>query len=78
MAGILTVLGFIVMAVGGIWILIEAFKESALWGIGCILFNPVSLIFVIMHWDVAKKPFFINLAGIAIMILGAILGGGGS
>ena len=78
MAGILTVLGFIVMAVGGIWILIEAFKENVLWGIGCILFNPVSLIFVIMHWDVAKKPFFINLAGIAIMILGAILGGGGS
>ena len=78
MAGILIVLGLIVAAVGGIWILIEAFKENVLWGIGCILFNPISLFFVILHWDVAKKPFFINLAGAAIMLIGALLGAGGN
>ncbi|MCF6174300.1 MAG: hypothetical protein L3J71_00890 [Victivallaceae bacterium] len=54
------------------------FKESMLWGIGCLFINVLGLVFVFLHWDVAKKPFLINLAGAAIMILGAILGGIGS
>lgn len=28
------ILGGLIMLVGGIWLLVEAFKESVLWGIG--------------------------------------------
>lgn len=70
---ILMVLGLIVGSVGGIWLLIEAFKTSVWWGLGCLLIQFVSLIFIIMHFDVAKKPFFISLAGTAIAILGMML-----
>ena len=73
MGTILMFVGIIIMIIGGIMFLIEAFKENILWGLGCLLFNPVSLVFLILHWDVAHKPFFIELAGAGIMILGIIL-----
>ena len=69
----LMILGGIVGVVGGIWLLVEAFKTSVWWGLGCLLIQFVSLIFVIVHFDVAKKPFFISLAGTAIMIVGIMI-----
>lgn len=75
MGEILMGLGIIVAFVGGIMLLIEAFRESVLWGIGSLLIGPVSLIFVILHWDVAKKPFFIQLVGLAVMLAGVALAG---
>lgn len=67
---LLTYLGLAVFVIGGIGTLIAAFKTSILWGLGCLLVAPVSLIFLILHWDVAKNPFFLQLAGIAIMFVG--------
>lgn len=75
MGVVILVIGAIIALVGGFMLLIEAFRESVLWGIGSLLFNPVSLIFLILHWDVAKKPFFIQLGGLAIAFVGVALGG---
>jgi len=73
MGGVLIIIGGIVMLVGGIMILIEAFKESIWWGLGSLLVPFVSLAFVIVHWQAAKKPFFIWLAGLPFYIVGMIL-----
>lgn len=67
---LLTYLGLAVFVIGGIGTLIAAFKTSILWGLGCLLLAPVSLIFLILHWDVAKNPFFLQLAGVALMLIG--------
>ena len=72
---VLLILGFILAAVGGIWLLVEQFKESVLWGLGSLFVPFVALVFVIMHWSVSKKPFFIQLAGIGLIILGVLLSG---
>ena len=64
-------LGIIVFIIGGIGTLIAAFKTSILWGLGCLLIAPVSLIFLVLHWDVAKNPFFLQLAGFALIFLGS-------
>ncbi|EXJ10904.1 hypothetical protein [Nitrincola nitratireducens] len=64
-------LGILIFVVGGIGTLIAAFKTHILWGIACILIAPVSLIFLILHWDVAKNPFFLQLVGFATMFIGA-------
>lgn len=64
-------LGFAVFIIGGIGILIAAFKTNIWWGIGCLLIAPISLLFVVLHWRVAKNPFFLQLTGVAIMILGS-------
>lgn len=66
----MVILGFIIMLVGGIWLLIEAFKESVLWGLGCLFIPIVSLIFVILHWDKAGKPFLIQIVGLILFAIG--------
>ena len=64
--------GVILAFVGGIWILVLAFKESLVWGF-CSLFIPlVALIFAFMHWEICKKPFGIYVAGV-IFYIGAIV-----
>jgi len=67
----LTYLGLAIFVIGGIGTLIAAFKTSILWGLGCLLLAPISLIFLIVHWDVAKNPFFLQLAGIALLFVGS-------
>lgn len=68
---VLAYIGIIVFVIGGIGTLIAAFKTSLLWGLGCLFIAPVSLVFLILHWDVAKNPFFLQLAGLAILIVGS-------
>lgn len=73
MSTLLAYLGLALLVIGGIGTLIAAFKTGILWGIGCLLIAPVSLIFLILHWDVAKNPFFLQLAGIAVLFVGSSL-----
>jgi hypothetical protein len=73
MSLVLLILGVAIMAVGGIMFLVAAFRESTMWGIGCLLFSPVSLIFLILHWQEAKKPFLIQLAGLPFVVLAVLL-----
>lgn len=70
---LLTYLGLAVFFIGGIGTLIAAFKTGILWGLGCLLFAPVSLFFLILHWNVAKHPFFLQLVGVALIFVGGSL-----
>ena len=65
----LALIAVFIIVVGGILLLIEAFKEGIIWGLACLLISPVALIFTILHWDVAKKPFFIQLFGVGFLFL---------
>jgi hypothetical protein len=64
-------IGLIIIIIGGIGTLIAAFSTSIWWGLGCMLFSPVSLVFLILHWDVAKNPFFLQLVGLAVWFIGS-------
>lgn len=76
---VLVILGSIVVFVGWIMFLVAAFRESILWFLGCLFFPfPVILIFLIMHWNVAAKPFLIEVLGIVITTIGLAMGGGGT
>lgn len=66
-------LGLLISLIGGIWFLVEAFKESVLWGLGCLLCGIVSLIFLIQFWRAAKRPFLLSLLGNALCFGGAFL-----
>lgn len=70
---ILLVIGALIMIVFGIQLLIAAFKTSVLWGLGYLFVPFVSLIFVIVHWDVAKTPFLRGLIGIPFYAIGAFM-----
>ena len=68
-------IGFIIAVVYGIILLIKAFKVNIWWGLGSLFVPFVGLVFIIMHWDVAKKPFLMSLISIPFFIAGAALGG---
>lgn len=66
---ILSIVGFLIAAYGTIIFLIVAFKESVLWGLACFL--PIfPLVFLLAHWDEAKKPFFVSFFGWLIFLAG--------
>lgn len=67
----LAYLGIAIFIIGGIGTLIAAFKTSVLWGLGCLFIAPISLIFLFLHWDVAKNPFFLQVIGIALAFFGS-------
>jgi len=70
---ILIVIGLIIAVVYGIILLIKAFQTHILWGLGSLFVPFVSLVFVIMHWDVAKKPFLMGLISIPFYISGTVM-----
>jgi uncharacterized membrane protein len=63
-------LGAILTLIGGIGMLIAAFKTSFLWGLGCLLIAPVSVVFLITHWGDAKNPFFLQITGLVMVFIG--------
>jgi uncharacterized membrane protein len=70
---LLLIVGMGCAIVGGIWLLVEAFRESLLWGLGSLLFPIISLIFVILHWSVCWRPFALNVVGVLLLLAGMAL-----
>ncbi len=71
----LMVVGWIAMLVGGIWMTVNAFRTSVGWGLGTLfLWLPFGLIYLVKHWQENKKPFFIQLAGIAAVVVAVVVG----
>ena len=50
----LVYVGILLSLIGGIWLLVVAFQTSIWWGLGSLFIAPVSLVFTILHWQVAK------------------------
>lgn len=72
-AYILMGVGLIISVIFGIILLIKAFQESVLWGLGYLFVPFVGLVFVIKFWDDCKKPFLYSLLGAGIYIVGILL-----
>jgi hypothetical protein len=68
---ILIYVGIGVFIIGGIAFLVAAFRTSLLWGLACLLIAPISIIYLFVHWSDAKKPFLIQVFGVAIIIFSA-------
>ena len=73
LASVLYLVGAIIALVYSVLFLVEAFKVHVGWGLGCIFVPFVSLIFLIMHWDVAKRPFLRSLLAIPFYVIAVIL-----
>lgn len=66
-------IGAIIAMIYGIILMVKSFQVSIWWGLGYIFIPLVSLIFIIVHWQVAKDPFLKSLIAIPFIILGMIL-----
>ncbi len=57
------VISVVVMLVGGVMMIVAAFRQGILWGLAYLLIPFAALVFLFKHWNEAKKGFFINLVG---------------
>ena len=62
--------GLLLLLVGSLFFIIAAFREGILWGLAVMVLPIVPLIFLIVHWHRAKGPFFVQLYGLAAVLLG--------
>lgn len=60
---------FAIAMLSYLWLMVEGFKKHVLWGLGILLIPFVPLIFTIMNWQKAKKPFLINLASTILIVI---------
>lgn len=67
---VLFVAGCLVAIFGHVWLLTEAFRQDALWGLCCLLIPFVWIAFLAKHWHRAARPFLIYLAGSMSLLLG--------
>jgi hypothetical protein len=76
MATALAVVGLVLALIGSIMVLIAAFQESVVWGLGILVVPFLSLVFVFTHWEDTKKAFLLQVLGIVIFAAGIFVGGG--
>lgn len=63
-------LGVILSLIGGLWIVVNAFRTSVLWGLGSLLVPFVSLIFALLNFGTNKIPLLISVIGMALLVMG--------
>ena len=62
--GVLMIMVAIVGFVGWGWITVTAFSEGeAVWGVGCLIFFPIALVYGIMNFAELKIPVILLAVG---------------
>ena len=74
--GILIAIGTLIALVYGIILIVKAFQVSIWWGLAYLLIPFAALVFIIVHWEVAKKPFLMSLLCIPFIFIGLFLAPG--
>ena len=67
---VLLCIAILAVLVGTVMLLVEAFRESVLWGMAYLFVPFANLAFVICHWDRARKGFLVSIVG-AVAAIGA-------
>jgi len=70
---IFVILAIALGCIGHVWMIIAAFRVSLLWGL-LVLFVPVMpLMFLLVHWEDARRPLYCGLLGIVALVPPVIL-----
>ena len=76
MSEIVFYVGLGIFVIGGVGLLIAAFRTSLLWGLAVLFIAPVAIIYLLVHWQDAKSPFKLQVFGLIIMAVFAYMSGG--
>lgn len=55
--------------VGFIWLLVVAFKTHVLWGLACLFLPFATVVFAILNWRQAAKPFLLHTASSVLIFV---------
>ena len=74
LTAILIFSGGILLLIGSIMFIVNAFKVSVAWGLGVLFLAPVGLVFLVKNWQESKKSFLLSIVGTVLVIAGVMLG----
>ena len=74
LTAVLMLAGGILLLIGSIMFIVNAFRVSVAWGLGVLFLAPVGLVFLVKNWQESKKSFLFSIVGAALIIVGALLG----
>ncbi|MEH6422477.1 hypothetical protein [Pseudomonas sp. CGJS7] len=63
-------LGVALCLIGGLWIVINAFRKSIWWGLGSLIIPFVAVVFAIINFAENKIPLAIYVVGIILLVVG--------
>lgn len=69
MAALLILGGFLLIGLGLLWLIVLAFNVSLLWGLGS-LFPPITVLFIVRCWTVARKAVVFTAFGLVPLTAG--------
>lgn len=72
MEALLILGGLLLVLAGLVWLVVLAFGTSLLWGLGSLI-PPLTLVFVVRHWRVARKALALSALGIIPLVVGLAL-----
>ena len=64
------IVGALSYLIAAIWVTVLAFRRSVLWGLGCVFFPPLTLLYVILYHPDLRFPLVFKLWGVALVLLG--------
>lgn len=74
LSAVLMLAGGVLLLIGCIMFIVNAFKVSVVWGLGVILLAPIGLVFLFKNWRENKTSFLLQLAGLVLVVVGALIG----
>ncbi len=73
---VLNVVAFVIALIAHIMLLITAFKKAFVWGIFCLFFPVIILLFIAIYFRECVRPLILYGISIAILLINAgVLGG---
>lgn len=70
LAGFLEIVGSVLAITGACQFIRAAFREGRAWGLCCFFIPFAKLLFLIFHWEEAKRPFLMYVIGLGIALCG--------
>ena len=64
--------GVLSYMVAALWITVLAFRKSFSWGLGCLCFPPLTLLYVILYRPDLRFPLAFKLWGVALALWGVV------
>lgn len=64
--------GLLLIVFGLVWLVTLAFGSSLFWGLGS-LFPPLTLLYVVRHWRIARKAVVLGSLGFIPLVIGLVL-----
>lgn len=62
--------GLLLIVLGAVWLVVQAFGTSLFWGVGVLALPPVSLLYLARHWARARRALLLSSLGFVPLVAG--------